>query len=354
MDTFMDRLAQKFTAQEMIKANAAAEAEELNRLREQVQEYTECLDRMQQICAEMERAAENAKGRVDEARLDTDGLREQLMEIWQNVQTMQQNSAGAPDDSSQRVLAEQLDSSQRVLAEQLDSSQRMLAEQLDSMRSAQDAQFDNSQRMLAEQLDGMRSAQDAQFDNSQRMLTEKFDSMRSAQDAQFANLRGLQADQIEDMRGMQAQQIETIRSMQDAQVETIKGSIEDQLDGIRSMVKAQISGIKNGQDGQLDGLRSVLDEQNNTMAAKLGEIQTNLESQLEGSNDFIHKECVKVYRNVQAVVGEENNKQTDNLEYLIKPMTGKMKNVFNISMAALVFSLIGVVLQVLNILGIIK
>ncbi len=341
MDTFMDRLAQKFTAQEMIKANAAAEAEELNRLREQVQEYTECLDRMQQICAEMERAAENAKGRVDEARLDTDGLREQLMEIWQNVQTMQQNSAGEQDDSSQRVLAEQLG-----------SSQRMLAEQLDSMRNAQDAQFTNSQRMLAEQLDGMRSAQDAQFDNSQRMLTEKFDSMRSAQDAQFANLRGLQADQIEDMRGMQAQQIETIRSMQDAQVETIKGSIEDQLDGIRSMVKAQISGIKNGQDGQLDGLRSVLDEQNNTMAAKLGEIQTNLESQLEGSNDFIHKECVKVYRNVQAVVGEENNKQTDNLEYLIKPMTGKMKNVFNISVAALVFSLIGVVLQVLNLLHI--
>lgn len=343
MDTFMDRLAQKFTAQEMIKANAAAEAEELNRLREQVQEYTECLDRMQQICAEMERAAENAKGRVDEAQLDTDGLREQLMEIWQNVQTMQQNSAGEQDDSSQKVLAEQLD-----------SSQRMFAEQLDSMRSAQDAQFDNSQRMLAEQLDGMRSAQDAQFDSSQRMITEQLDSLKSAQDAQFANLRGLQADQIEDMRGMQAQQIESIRGLQDAQIVAIKSSIEDQLDGIRSMVKAQISGIKNGQDGQLDGLRSVLDEQNNTMAAKLGEIQTNLESQLEGSNDFIHKECVKVYRNVQAVVGEENNKQTDNLEYLIKPITGKMKNVFNISMAALVFSLIGVVLQVLNILGIIK
>ena len=341
MDMFMDKLAQKFTAQEMIKANAAAEAEELSRLREQVQEYTECLDRMQQICAEMERNAENAKGRVDEARLDTDGLREQLMEIWQNVQAMQQNSAGEQDDSSRRMLAEQLDSSQRVLAEQLDS-----------MRSAQDAQFNNSQRMLAEQLDGMKSAQDAQFDNSQRMFTEKFDSMRSAQDAQFANLRGLQADQIEDIRGMQAQQIETIRSMQDAQVETIRGSIEDQLDGIRSMVKAQISGIKNGQDGQVESLSKALDQQNNTLDTKLGEIQANLETQLNGSSDFIHKECVKVYRNVQAVVGEENNKQTDNLEYLIKPMTGKMKNVFNISVAALVFSLIGVVLQVLNLLHI--
>lgn len=319
MDTFMDRLAQKFTAQEMIKANAAAEAEELNRLREQVQEYTECLDRMQQICAEMERTSETAKDRVDAARVDTDGLREQLMEIWQNVQAMQQNSVGEQDDSSQRVLAEQLDSSQRVLVEQLDSSQRMLAEQ---------------------------------FDSSQKTLAEQLNSMRSAQDAQFENLRGLQADQIEDIRGMQAQQIESIRGMQDGQVETIKSSIEDQLDSIRSMVKAQISGIKNGQDGQVESLNRALDQQNNTLATKLGEIQTNLETQLNGSSDFIHKECVKVYRNVQAVVAEENNKQTDNLEYLIKPMTAKMKSLFSISVTALVFSLIGVILQVLNLLHI--
>ena len=35
MDTFMDKLAQKLNAQEMIKANAAAEAAETARLREQ-------------------------------------------------------------------------------------------------------------------------------------------------------------------------------------------------------------------------------------------------------------------------------------------------------------------------------
>ena len=34
MDTFMDKLAQKLTAQEMIKANMAADAEEMNRLKE--------------------------------------------------------------------------------------------------------------------------------------------------------------------------------------------------------------------------------------------------------------------------------------------------------------------------------
>ena len=49
MDTFMDKLAQKLTAQEMIRANSAAETEEMEQLREQVKEYKECLDRLEQL-----------------------------------------------------------------------------------------------------------------------------------------------------------------------------------------------------------------------------------------------------------------------------------------------------------------
>lgn len=39
MDTFIDKIAQKFTAQDVIKANAEAEERELQRLREQIAEY---------------------------------------------------------------------------------------------------------------------------------------------------------------------------------------------------------------------------------------------------------------------------------------------------------------------------
>ena len=49
MDTFMDKLAQKFTAQEMIKANSAAEAAELQRTREQVKKYNDCMQEMKQV-----------------------------------------------------------------------------------------------------------------------------------------------------------------------------------------------------------------------------------------------------------------------------------------------------------------
>lgn len=49
MDMFMDKLAQKLTAQEMIRANTAADTEELNRLRNQIEEYNDCLTKLQKL-----------------------------------------------------------------------------------------------------------------------------------------------------------------------------------------------------------------------------------------------------------------------------------------------------------------
>ena len=45
----MDKLAQKFSAQEMIKANSQAEAEELQRLQLQVSEYEKILQEMRKL-----------------------------------------------------------------------------------------------------------------------------------------------------------------------------------------------------------------------------------------------------------------------------------------------------------------
>lgn len=59
MDTFMDKLAQKLTAQEMIKANVAAETEELVQLRKQLAEYDACLEKFRRLVDE---GAEKLRG----------------------------------------------------------------------------------------------------------------------------------------------------------------------------------------------------------------------------------------------------------------------------------------------------
>lgn len=49
MDTFMDKLASKLNAQEMIRANSAAEAAENERLKQEVEVYKQCLQEMREI-----------------------------------------------------------------------------------------------------------------------------------------------------------------------------------------------------------------------------------------------------------------------------------------------------------------
>ena len=59
MDNFIDRLAQKFIAGEVIKANSAAEEKELRRLREQVAEYERCLQEMRKLQMTNTQTAQN-------------------------------------------------------------------------------------------------------------------------------------------------------------------------------------------------------------------------------------------------------------------------------------------------------
>ena len=61
MDNFMDKLAQRFNAQEMIRANAQAEAQELERLRQQVRAYDECMQEMRKLNLKNIEAVEQVK-----------------------------------------------------------------------------------------------------------------------------------------------------------------------------------------------------------------------------------------------------------------------------------------------------
>ena len=86
----------------------------------------------------------------------------------------------------------------------------------------------------------------------------------------------------------------------------------------------------------------------------LEEWKAELLEKLEGSGEAVHKECVKVYRNVQAVVVEEAAKQTQDLERLSETQgkaSKKLNAVLGISIAALVLSLGSVVMQVMNLLN---
>lgn len=192
MDTFMDKLAQKLTAQEMIKANSAADAEEMGRMKQQIQEYENILSQMQTVTA----------------------------------------------DSLAKIEAAKVD-----------------GEQIDRMVEA-----------------------------------------------------GIQ--KIEQM-----------------QTNT----------GLSQEVKESLEEFKTS----LEELKASLEEWKTTQDEKLNHV-----------TEDVHKECVKVYRNVQAVVVEENGKQTESITAAVNGVKGKLGAILGVSIVSLIIALAGVVLNCLHIFNI--
>ena len=85
----------------------------------------------------------------------------------------------------------------------------------------------------------------------------------------------------------------------------------------------------------------------------LEELQNNINTRLTETEEFVHKENVKVYRNVQAVVLEEAKKQAEATEDATHLSAGKIKAILGVSIGALVVSLGSVIFQVLIYLNII-
>ena len=83
------------------------------------------------------------------------------------------------------------------------------------------------------------------------------------------------------------------------------------------------------------------------------ELQKHVDEKLSTTEENVHKECVKVYRNVQAVVVEENEKQTEAIAAKVKEnLGGKLNGVLGVSIAAVVLTVADIVLHVLSILHI--
>lgn len=77
-----------------------------------------------------------------------------------------------------------------------------------------------------------------------------------------------------------------------------------------------------------------------------------IEERFKMTEDFMHKESVKVYRNVQAVINEKQDQQTAGLEAKVKTNTAGIGQVKVIAIVAAALSGLSLVAQVLSIFGI--
>ena len=249
MDTFMDKLASRLNAQEMIRANAAAEAKENERLHKEVEVYKQCLEKMREISQ-------------------------------QNV-TM-------GDDVSELVRAS-MDKIAQIQAESGKSEDVLVAMQ----------------------------------DNSNAVMS----SVKSSSDAVMSS----------------------VKSSSDAVVSSVKSS----SDVVVAAVKANSDSVMNAISGSSDKIMEMLGAGNDEFkAALISELVVEMKKELKVQEENVHKECVKVYRNVQAVVTDENDKQTK----LIIDNQSKMKKKATAALVcgilAMSFAAAGLVVSLLDIFGV--
>lgn len=114
MDTFMDKLAQKLNAQEMIKANAAAEAAETARLKEQNAVYEEMLHKLQTSSEQNEASAQKLEAEVVKAEQNTAKIEELTAAAIAKIEEMQASAQNTEE------LTELLDALKKLQEEKFE------------------------------------------------------------------------------------------------------------------------------------------------------------------------------------------------------------------------------------------
>lgn len=131
MDNFMDKLAQKLTAQEMIKANSAADTAELERLQKQLAQYDACLQEMRKL------SLKNVE--------TTDKVGQLLDESIQKIQEVQRLEEG--NDELKQLLQDQTRAFEeiRMLINESKTDKEYLNKNMEELRSTLRAMLDESE-----------------------------------------------------------------------------------------------------------------------------------------------------------------------------------------------------------------
>lgn len=285
MDTFMDKLAQKFTAQEIIKANTAADTEELKRLRGQIKQYNDCLTQMQEVNQEL------------------------------------------------RTVNDQLG---RLVSEEITPEIHRLVDS--GVLKLEDAQADAAKidRLVQESCEQIKKISEESNSQLQRVAEES--------NARLQKFAGDSNTQLQKIAGESNFQLQKITEKSDAQLQKIAEDSNAQLQRFAEESNAQLQKVANESSRKIRELQQ--------SGLNMDEIKQLLEEKENASNDYVHRECVKVYRNVQAVVTEESSKQIDGVSDISRSLKGKMDKVMLVAAGALVLSAASVVIQILSLLNV--
>lgn len=205
------------------------------------------------------------------------------------------------------------------------------------------------------------------MDNFMDKLAQKL----SAQEMIKANSQAEAAE----MKRLQMQVAEYEKILQEMRKLNYKNAeLSDKMEAMIGDNAGKIEGMKEDEHKLVTALRDLTDEQTRNREAELEkkeaerlerelaetkkhksqmqDISELLEKKFAYSDDFVHKENVKVYRNVQAVVVDETKRQAEEAQAQYQRLNTKVNRVMLFSILSMAASIVGIILMVINMLNI--
>ena len=377
MDNFMDRLTKRFNAGELIQANGEAEARENERLRKQTAEYEKMMQEIRRLNLKTVEVSEQVSQMLS---CGIEQLEEYEVKLHGLIKEEETDKTEAAADAQQI---------NQVITQELAQQKKELDLQIAGMQELMDAQLKNLQDSMGVQLSGADEkllGVDNRISGVDEKLTDVGDRL-SGVDEKLTGVDGavekLQVENAQSLamlkewneqkqQGSQTETLDTVRAVED-KLEHLSGNIADNAIRQHSLLQDMAVNTENAlqdltrtTEDALQNLQNKLEQQKPADNAELIEatgqikemivnIRLYLDDVQKHIEDYVHKEDVKVYRNVQAVLMEQLSNKTrdlnDHMDALEKSVQ-KSKGTKPLLVFAILLSAASLTLQILQMLGI--
>ena len=405
MDNFMDRLTKRFNAGELIQANGEAEARENERLRKQTAEYEKMMQEIRRLNLKTVEVSEQVSQMLS---CGIEQLEEYEVKLHGLIKEEETDKTEAAADAQQinQVITQELAQQKKELDLQIAGMQELMDVQLKNLQDSMGVQLSGADEKLLgvdnrisgvdEKLlgvsDRLSDVDEKLTDVGDRLsgvdekLTDVGDRL-SGVDEKLTGVDGavekLLAENAQSLamlkewneqkqQGSQTETLDTVRAVED-KLEHLSGNIADNAIRQHSLLQDMAVNTENAlqdltrtTEDALQNLQNKLEQQKPADNAELIEatgqikemivnIRLYLDDVQKHVEDYVHKEDVKVYRNVQAVLMEQLSNKTrdlnDHMDALEKSVQ-KSKGTKPLLVFAILLSAASLTIQILQMLGI--
>lgn len=397
MDNFMDRLTKRFNAGELIQANGEAEARENERLRKQTAEYEKMMQEIRRLNLKTVEVSEQVSQMLS---CGIEQLEEYEVKLHGLIKEEETDKTEAAADAQQinQVITQELAQQKKELDLQIAGMQELMDAQLKNLQDSVGVQLSGADEKLLGVDNRISGVDEKLLGVSDRIsgVDEKLAGVNdriSVVDEKLTDVDGQISEAVERLLAENAQSLAMLREWN---VQKQQGDRTEILDTVRTVENKleQLSGnITDNAIRQHNLLQDMavntenaLQDLTRTTEDALRNLQTKIEQQASAENantelieatgqikemivnvrlylddvqkhieDYVHKEDVKVYRNVQAVLMEQLSNKTrdlsDHMDSLEKSVQ-KSKGTKPLLVFAILLSAASLAVQILQMLGI--